>query len=148
MHDIRFISAEETYDLRHRILRPHQPIDACHYPQDFDKGNFHLGAFDNDRLVCTGSFYVKSHPTFDHVVQYQLRGMATEDVYQGRGFGKTLMELSFQEIKKRGGGLLWCNARQIAFPFYQKLGFVFNSDLFDIESIGPHKIMSKTIEAS
>lgn len=43
------ISAEDTYEIRHMILRPHQTIEQCKYEQDKEEGSFHLGAFLTER---------------------------------------------------------------------------------------------------
>ncbi len=40
--NIRQITAAETIPLRHFVLRPHQPVSACHYPGDDDEANFHM----------------------------------------------------------------------------------------------------------
>ena len=45
MKDVRKIKIEDTYALRHQILRPHQTIDQCRYPGDFDELTAHLGIF-------------------------------------------------------------------------------------------------------
>ncbi len=45
MLEVKTISAEDTYEIRHRILRPHQSIEQCQYEQDHAEGSFHLGAF-------------------------------------------------------------------------------------------------------
>ena len=50
---------------------------------------------------------------------------------------------AFQEIKKKEGTLLWCNARLIAVEFYKKLGLQTIGKEFDISDIGPHYLMYK-----
>ena len=44
MLEVIKIEPEMTYELRHSILRPHQPMEACMYESDYQKGSFHIGA--------------------------------------------------------------------------------------------------------
>ena len=45
MVEVKPITAEDTYAIRHSVLRPHQTIEDCKYDQDSVKGAFHLGGF-------------------------------------------------------------------------------------------------------
>ena len=38
--------------------------------------------------------------------------------------------------------MLWCDAREVAFGFYERMGFVFLNDTYDIPDIGPHRTMA------
>lgn len=42
--NIELIAPMQTIDLRHRVLRAHQPRSACHDPGDDDVDRFHVGA--------------------------------------------------------------------------------------------------------
>ena len=44
-------------------------------------------------------------------------------------------------MKERQVDLWWCNARLVAVGFYEKLGLSVYGDIFEIEPIGPHKLM-------
>ena len=52
------------------------------------------------------------------------------------GFGRC-----FREIHSGGGSYLWCNARLIAVPFYERMGLTAVGDLFEMPEIGPHYVM-------
>lgn len=39
--------------------------------------------------------------------------------------------------------LLWCNARVVAIPFYIADGWKIVSDVFEIQTVGPHVIMTR-----
>ena len=58
---------------------------------DHDSDALHLGVYDRDKLVCIGSF-MKAARTDLSGRQYQLRGMATSDGAQGKGYGKLLLQ--------------------------------------------------------
>ncbi len=143
---IELISSEQCIDLRLRILRPGQPIELCHYPEDNFKSTFHIGVFVNDVIICNGTFIKNScHLFSDYQNQYRLRGMATEKMHQGQGNGQLLLQNAEQILKSQSCELLWCNARETAFQFYKKCGFEFCGDLFNIPLIGPHQVMYKKL---
>lgn len=143
---IRFISTEETLDLRSRILRPGQPIENCQYPADDENLTFHLGVVIDAKIVSNGTF-IQQQSTLPSLVNaklpYRLRGMATENGFQRQGLGKLIIETALVELQKRNCDLLWFNARVSAEEFYKKLGFISIEDIFDIPLAGPHKVMYK-----
>ena len=56
-YEIKFIIPPQTWDLRHRVLRPHQTLEDCVYSQDELKNSFHVGAFLGEKIVCVASFH-------------------------------------------------------------------------------------------
>ncbi|KJE31440.1 hypothetical protein CHCC20441_2758 [Bacillus licheniformis] len=40
MIEVKPINAEDTYEIRHRILRPNQPLEACMYESAMPKSFF------------------------------------------------------------------------------------------------------------
>lgn len=138
----QLIEAEQTYPLRQKVLRPGKPLESCYFPEDQNPLGFHVGAFHQELLVGIASFHPEANPLFHAKNMFRLRGMAADSSLQNSGIGKKLLLFAFQELQKRNCDLLWCNARQIAYPFYEKLGFKYNSEEFDIPGVGPHKIMS------
>lgn len=143
--EIKFILARDTLGLRHNVLRPNQPFSACNYPGDNDENTFHVGCYLNGELVCIASVYHEKNASFQQQRQYRLRGMATAPGHQRKGYARYLVQFILDELEKRNSELLWFNARRNAFPFYEKLGFKFMGDTFEIEGIGPHKVMYKEI---
>lgn len=147
--NIARIDAQATYAIRHQILRPSEPIEACAYPGDFDDETFHLGTYAGahakEKLVGIASYYLESHKAFQDQVQFRLRGMATLPEARGQGFGAALIDSAVSILKQNQATLLWCNARLSAVPFYKKLGFEIHGDLFEIANIGPHYVMYKRI---
>ena len=81
-------------------------------------------------------------------LSYRLRGMATDPLFQQKGLGKEIILFAENELKRRNCDLLWFNARVSAEIFYQKLGFEAIEDIFNIDSIGPHKVMFKYFKLS
>lgn len=49
--------------------------------------------------------------------------MAVHPSVRGLGFGRLLVNLSIRHVREQRGTLLWCTARESAYPFYEMLGF-------------------------
>jgi len=139
------ISASDTYNLRHEVLRKGRPIDECYFDGDDDDQTFHLGAFVDNKLVSVASFFYQRHPAFPDENQYRLRGMATLEEHRGGGHSRALLRTAFPLIKQNFCSLVWCNARVSAIGFYEKTGFTSHGSEFDVPTIGPHVLMSRKI---
>jgi GNAT superfamily N-acetyltransferase len=140
------IKAIDTHAIRHKMLRPNGTPEDCIFQGDSDELTFHLGAFLDKKLVSVAYFYFESSPAFTDPYQYRLRGMATLPEYQGRGLSQSLLRTAFPVIKQNQCTLLWCNAREKAIGFYEKVGFNSSGELFSIPNIGKHILMSIKID--
>ena len=143
-YDIRFISAEQTLPLRQKVLRPLFTQQECIHPGDSASTTFHQGLFIEEKLVAISTFILESHPEFSAGFPYRLRGMATDAAYQGQGLGLVLLQNGVEYLRKKRCDLLWFNARERAFSFYERLGFKVHGPMFDIIGV-PHKVMYKHI---
>lgn len=128
------------------MLRPNGTLDDCIFQGDNDELTFHLGAFVDKKLVSVASFYFESHKSFEDAYQYRLRGMATLPEYQGQGLSSALLRTAFPVIKQNQCTLLWCNAREKAMGFYERVGFKPSGEFFSIPNIGKHVLMSIKID--
>ena len=126
-----------THDLRRRVL-----LDTWRdvvLSGDEVDGTFHLGVDDGGTLVAVATFV----PTDEGV---QLRGMAVEPAVRGRGVGRLLVEAALERLRDAGVERLWCNARDDAVPFYERLGFRVTGDGFvHAESGIPHHRMDRDV---
>ncbi len=93
--------------------------------------------------MTVATFYVEAHHLLHAGNPYRLRGMATDTNFQGQGYGEKVILKAFEVLGSKRCDLLWCNARLRAIPFYTKLGFQAVGEVFEIEGIGPHKVMYK-----
>ncbi len=134
---IEYISAQETLPLRSKLLRNNAPLAACVFPTDEIAGAFHLGGFADGQLITVASFFPKQYQEKSGV-GYQLRGMATDRDFAGKGYGAKLIDFAISELTALNADYLWCNARSSAIEFYQKKGFDLSSAEFEIEGVGPH----------
>jgi ribosomal protein S18 acetylase RimI-like enzyme len=145
MLEIRPIRAEETYAVRHPVLRTGKPIDSCAFAGDDLPTTFHLGCFDQAKLIGVASFLENGHSLHHFTNAGQLRGMAVLNEYQGKGVGKILLTFGEKRLLEKQIDLVWMNAREIAVPFYQCCGYVKIGNVFDIAGVGNHYVMYKKL---
>lgn len=144
MSEAIFVSAQNTLDLRQRILRPGQPLTQCQYEEDEYESTFHLGIWKNSSIVSNGTFIQQGHSLFPKAIYpFRLRGMATDLSEQKKGLGRLILQKGLVELKKRKCDLLWFNARTSAELFYSHQNFLVDQNIFEIPLIGPHKVMYK-----
>ena len=138
------LKAEDTYSIRKEVLRKNMTL-SHKMKGDHDPDALHLGVYEGDNLVCIGSF-MKAAMTDLSGRQYQLRGMATSDGAQRKGYGKLLLQEAEAILKKNDIDIIWCNARVVANDFYKKMGYQVMGDVFEAPQIGPHYVMYKKLK--
>jgi GNAT superfamily N-acetyltransferase len=140
------ISAAAALPLRAAILRPGQPIENSKFPLDPDTRSFHLGFFSAEQELCgVATFHSETTHVLSGTNPYRLRGMAVAEKYHRHGVGRALLIDAESTLKERKCDLLWFNARVSAFAFYENLQFRAVGDLFEIPSVGLHKVMYKRL---
>ena len=147
---IRGVAAAQTRPIRAGVLRPHQNAAELVFSGDDDALTRHFGAFDAEgNLVGVASIYREDAPPelrdFAPQNAWRLRGMATLPAVRGRGVGRELLENALSWAKSQGGAAVWCNAREIAVPFYRKSGFEICGERFELPEIGPHFLMWRAL---
>ncbi len=140
---IKELKAEDTHPIRKAVLRDGMTL-SHEMLGDHDEDTLHLGLFESDSLVCIASFMQASNDLFEGR-QFQLRGMASANAAQGKGFGKLLLEDAELRLKNRGVVTLWCNARTVAIDFYKKLAYQTLGTIFQVPQVGPHYLMFKKL---
>ena len=137
---IKFITTDQTLDLRSSELRDGLDRNFCGFDGDDNEGSFHVGYFQNEILVSVATFHKQQREGFAGN-GYQLRGMITHPDFQGKGIGNQLLNFSIVYLRGRMVNYIWCNARKIAYKFYQGIGFEFISEVFEMPRIGQHRVM-------
>jgi len=132
------VDVERTWHVRHRNLRQGQPFESVDYGAvDRLDTTVHLVlTLDGVEIGCATIMVEERAGNFG----YRIRGMAVDEEYRGRGYGRLLME-GTQQLAREAGTGLWCNARVIAIPAYKSCGFVQVGEEFDIPKIGPHYVL-------
>ncbi|MNJ97642.1 Acetyltransferase (GNAT) family protein [compost metagenome] len=138
---IKFVPLEVVLPLRSKMLRNGAPIDECVLPTDEAQGIFHLAYYVDETTIATvGTFYPQDLEGKDGH-GYQLRGMATDTSFFGKGYGAILIKYALDYLIEAKADYIWCNARTSAVDFYKKQGFEIISEEFEISGVGPHYIM-------
>ena len=140
------ISLDEVISVRHPVLRTGKPIESCRFDGDKLSTTFHLGAYINSILVGVVTILYQRNKLLSNERQYQLRGMAVIESYQKMGIGKELVLAAENLVKEKSGSLVWMNARLLAVPFYEKLGYSVFGLKFNIPKVGEHYSMKKTLK--
>ena len=143
--EIKKISSTETYPVRHEVLRKGKPIETCQFKGDDDENTVHFGLFLKDKLVGIISVFKENNNLFPESNQFQIRGMAVLEAFQGKGFGAELVKKAENHCISLNTDLIWFNAREKAVPFYEKLNYKITGDSFLIPDVGIHFVMLKKI---
>jgi len=141
---VKPISTEEAIPLRITILRDGKPEPTPHHEEDAMEKTFHLGAFHENQLIGIASFHPVPRQGYSNN-GFQLRGMGVLADYQKKGIGDQILQKGLDILHAQQVEYCWCNARKIAFPFYEKMGFSFISEEFEVPIIGPHKVMIRSL---
>jgi GNAT superfamily N-acetyltransferase len=145
--EIKRISSEETYPLRHDVLRPGQPPENLRYPGDDDLETLHVGAFVDDRLVGIASVYHEPPAGYTNPGAWRLRGMVTLPEVRGQKYGIQLLQQCIAYVTEQEGGILWCNSRLNATGFYEAMGFEIIGNPFQLQGHGLRYFMERKITA-
>lgn len=113
--EIKPISAEQTWPIRHAVMWPNHPIDFVKLARDQTDGR-HFGLYVAGELVSILSVFIDGESA-------QFRKFATLETAQGKGYGSFLLHQLIESILppykvKR----LWCNARQEKSAYYERFG--------------------------
>jgi ribosomal protein S18 acetylase RimI-like enzyme len=117
------------------VLRPGRRADEVHFATDDIPGTFHLAAEDDGAVVGIVSFVPRDDG-------WQLRSMAVEPAYERQGIGRLLVDAGVERLRAAGATRVWCNARDVAIGFYERLGWRICGPGFVQEELGiPHHPM-------
>jgi GNAT superfamily N-acetyltransferase len=143
--EIKKINAIDTYPVRQEVLRKGKPIETCEFKGDDDENTMHFGLYQKEQLIGIISIFKEKNNLFQEKNQFQIRGMAVLEEFQGKGFGAELVKVVENHCINLNVDLIWFNAREIAVPFYKKLGYTSIGDSFLIPDVGIHFAMYKKI---
>ena len=143
--EIKKINSIDTYPVRHEVLRKGKPIETCQFKGDDDENTIHFGLYQNERLIGIISIFKEKNDLFSETNQFQIRGMAVLEEFQGKGFGAELVKEAENHCISLNTDVIWFNARENAVPFYKKLDYIIIGDSFLIPDVGIHFAMYKKI---
>lgn len=111
---IQRILPQQTWPLRQRVMYPNQPLSYVQIPGEEEA--YHYGLYVDKQLIAVVSLFVDG-------TSAQFRKFATDQAYQGQGYGTSLLMHVINEAKKLNVESLWCHARLSAVGFYRRFHF-------------------------
>ena len=147
---IEVVEPERLHDLRRRVLRRGDPNARVVGPHDAEENTLHLaGVLDGEVVVCA-SFCALAFDREPGRRAYQLRFMATDPRFQGRGYGALVLAEGESRLAARGAELVWANGRDSALGFYRAAGWraVAGSEFLSDETGIAHTVIHKTLAPS
>ena len=127
------------YDLRWRILREpwNQPKGS---EQDELEGQaIHIIAIDGDKIVGCG----RAH--FNTEDEAQIRYMAVENEWQGKGVGKLILDELERRVLEKGAKKIVLHARENVVRFYEKNGYNIIKESHTLFGEIKHFLMTKNL---
>ena len=103
---------------------------------DRDPNCVHLLAFAGDKAVGTARIDIEKNG--------KIGRLAVVARSRGRGIGRALMERCHEIAARRGLSQVWCNAQVSAVPFYERLGYRVEGEIFDEAGID-HLRMTRSL---
>ncbi|HSI72957.1 MAG TPA: GNAT family N-acetyltransferase [Fimbriimonas sp.] len=126
-----------TIELRMRVLRRPLGLDFTEAELSAESDEFHLAAFDQELIGCLVLVPKESG-------EIKMRQVAVEPRLQKAGVGTALVLASEELARERGYALITLHARDLAVPFYLRLGYEIEGDPFEEVTI-PHVKMIKRL---
>ena len=113
--EIKEISAQETYNLRHQVMWPDKPRDFVILSNDEEA--LHFGLSKDSTITAVVSLFINNNSA-------QFRKLATKNSEQGNGYGSILLKYLMSIVSNKNIEVLWCNARSDKTSFYEKLEMI------------------------
>jgi GNAT superfamily N-acetyltransferase len=105
---------EKYYDLRWRILRKPWNQPRGSEKDEFDEKAFHIMALADGQIVGVGRIHFNSEE------EAQIRYMAVETAYQGKGIGSLILKELEEQALREGARYIVLNGRENAVEFYRR----------------------------
>jgi ribosomal protein S18 acetylase RimI-like enzyme len=131
---------EQGLELRDRVLRKPLGLSIQDDPTHLEKGDFHIRAVADGRTA--GVLLMRKLDDS----RLQMKQVAVDAAVQGQSIGRRMVEFAEQTAQEAGFTEILLHARLTAVPFYEKLGYVKEGDLFAEVGI-PHFHMIKALRA-
>lgn len=128
---------ERYYDLRFRILREPWGQERGSEKDDLEEKSIHLMVCDSEKVIGVG----RGH--FNSDEEAQIRFMAVETDYRGRGVGSMILDGLEKRLRKAKRIVL--NARDNAVGFYEKHGYKVERKAHTLFGSIPHFKMKKDL---
>ncbi len=140
MHSVYIITTahplyQQVIDLRQRVLRLPLGLDIHNDDLEAEQEQIIFIAEEND--VVKGCVLLQQYDA----ETFKLRQMAVDTAEQGKGIGADLVSVADIYAVNMGKSKIILHARDIAIPFYEKLGYEVTGDVFHEVGIPHHKMV-------
>lgn len=108
---------KQYYHLRWKLLRAPWNEPEGSEKDDDEDSSFHIMAVDGNRIIGVARMQNITP------IQAQVRYMAVDDDYQGRGVGRKIMHYIEDYARDHHIEEIFLHARENAVPFYNALGY-------------------------
>jgi N-acetylglutamate synthase-like GNAT family acetyltransferase len=108
---------EQTIALRNKVLRQPIGLKFTQAQLEAEASDFHLTLWKGPDLLGCLVLTPKENG------RIQMRQVAIEPDWQGKGIGRRLVEYAEQFARDKGFTTMFCHARVIAVPFYEKMDY-------------------------
>jgi GNAT superfamily N-acetyltransferase len=144
---IGIVDGESTRELRRSVLRPQLRVGDP-LPGDERPGVVHMGATTAAGVVVSTGLVFPEDCPWQPGPAWHLRQMATEPAERGHGLGGAVLAAVVDYVADQGGGVLWCDARELAVAMYKRGGLIGEGELFtdEVHTI-PHLRMWRLVAA-
>ncbi|MFM9281850.1 GNAT family N-acetyltransferase [Paenibacillus jiagnxiensis] len=129
---------EQTLELRDRLLRKPLGLSIQDDPTHLENGDIHIRAVADGHTA--GVLLLRKLDDS----RLQMKQVAVDAAVQGQSIGRRMVEFAEQTALELGFAEILLHARLSAVPFYEKLGYVKEGDLFTEVGI-PHFHMIKDL---
>lgn len=133
------VEYQKALALRYLVLRKPLGLQFTETELKKDVDDTHWGTIVNGEVIACLTLMQAVNG------RVKMRQMAVLPQWQGKGKGKELLLLAEKNCRLNGAEVVYCHARKVAVPFYEKLGYKIVSDEFTEVDI-PHFVMEKKID--
>jgi ribosomal protein S18 acetylase RimI-like enzyme len=129
---------EYYYDLRWRILRKPWNQPQGSEKDELEDKSVHVMVCNDERIpVGVGRVHFNSDK------EAQIRYMAVDENWQGKGLGKMVLNYLEEKVKEKGAESIVLNARENAVRFYERNGYKIIKEAHTLYGVIPHFEMKK-----
>lgn len=129
---------DRYYELRWRVLRQPLGMPRGSEKDELESVSTHMIAVDKGHVVGVGRMHFNSRR------EAQVRYMAVDDSWKGKGAGKGILDVLEGVAAKGGAEKIVLNSRHNATSFYRKCGYHNVGKMFEYIGIA-HQKMFKTL---
>ena len=140
---IKIINSYELHDIRSKVLRNGLDPTMCTFEGDTRINSFHIGAFNNNKILGGVSLIKNNCDENGEVGCFQLRGLCVYNEFQNHGIGTKIIHKIENIISEMNIKYVWMNARESAVKFYLNLGYTNSKKSKIIGNIGLHYMLYK-----